>query len=303
MPVFAIQHTPCNAEPDLINRDTQKPEKYKIGFWLMDIGAIDHQSGSYELDFWTQISPVSKEHDLTEYPPPKLIFLNGRIEHITGENCRPSQYEYLVQGRFFNNMEFKEYPFQKIELAVRMESATPGNVTYVEFEVEPTAGIDEAVNIPGWNLSDVTFEIVIHNYPEEGPFNRFEAIMQIESYPLQSFMKNIFPVVILVSISLISMWIPKNYTARIYLTMPPLLALVFWHIGTINQLPILGYLTIFDQIMIASYAVLLNCILSIGIQMKLDNEEKYDKAKKINRVMRYFIPVLGFGIFLILYSV
>jgi len=298
----AERESACNEPWVLENRDSKIPEKYKVGIWLMDIGKIDAQSGSYELDFWVQITPESEDIDLTKNPPPELLFVNGRIEHITAENCRPHQFEYLVQGRFFNNLEYKDYPFQKFELVVKVESTTPG--TYVILSNDESAsGIDENVNVPGWKISDAVFDTVIHNYPEEGDFSRSVATFVIESYPIQSFLKNILPVILLVSISVIAFWIPKNYTPRIYITMPPLLALVFWHIGTLNTLPVLSYLTLFDIIMISAYAVLVNSILSLGIQMRLEQLEKYELVKKANKIMKYLIPVLGFGTFLILYLI
>ena len=97
-------------------------------------------------------------------------------------------------------------------------------------------------------------------------------------------------------------WIPENYTPRIYLTAPLLLSLVYLHRAVLGEIPTVGYMTIFDKIMIIYYTLFLNSILALAIQMRYqvlykDNE----KIKKINKIMRYCIPVIiGVGLIILL---
>ena len=65
----------------------------------------------------------------------------------------------------------------------------------------------------------------------------------------------------------------------------------------INQLPPVGYLTLLDKIMIVVYALFLNNLLSMVIQMRhVDNNMK-EKAVKINALMRKLMPIIVLVLF------
>lgn len=104
------------------------------------------------------------------------------------------------------------------------------------------------------------------------------------------------------SLSLLIFWIPDNFTPRIYLTAPLLLSLVYLHRAVLGEIPTVGYMTIFDKIMIIYYTLFLNCITSLAIQMRYQAIYKDDeKVKKVNRIMKYFIPVIiGVGLAVLL---
>jgi len=61
----------------------------------------------------------------------------------------------------------------------------------------------------------------------------------------------------------------------------------------LNYLPPLGYLTIFDKIMIIYYALFVNSILTLGIQMKIHVTHKDDqKIKRVNNIQIILVPVI-----------
>ena len=91
-------------------------------------------------------------------------------------------------------------------------------------------------------------------------------------------------------LSLLIFWMPEIFTPRIYLTAPLLLSLVYLHRVVVGEIPTIGYLTLFDKIIIVCNVLFLNSILSLALQMRYNVTHKDDmKIIKINKIMRYFI--------------
>jgi hypothetical protein len=270
------------------------PTEYKIGVYLLNVGKIDLQTGSYDLDFYLWI--YSENADFTKLKP-QFEFMNGRttIEPITVE---PHYYEARVKGTFLKNMDFHQYPFEKLPLTIEVEGIE--TLDKIVFTPDYDAGgIDAFVNIPGWNLSDSTSTVKTHQYYDGNSYSRYIFSFTIERYPLSSFLKTIFPVVIITTIAMLAFWMsPTNFASRIGLGASTLLAAVAAHLNAANQLPPVGYLTLFDKIMIIAYALFLNNLLSMVIQMRFIDHDKKDEAIKVNAKMRKLMPVIIIAIFL-----
>ena len=145
----------------------------------------------------------------------------------------------------------------------------------------------------GWKLLEPVFEINTHEYENYGSFSRFVATIPIERSATGAILKTIFPVLVITGVSMLIFLIPENFSSRIYLTAPLLLAVVFLHRGSLGELPTLGYMTVFDKFMIIVYALFANSILALAIQMKLHTDHKGDvKVRKANIVMLYMVPVI-----------
>lgn len=275
-----------------------KPDEHIIGITLANVGQIDRINGQYELDFWIYIE--SETQDFIKNPP-KFEFTNGQIKSITSEYIESEYYEARINGRFHNEMDFSDFPFEKINLKISVEPSIPQNIDKIKFfSDEFSSVIDDAANIPGWNILEPRFSIIEHEYDDD-TYSRFIVEFVVERPTIGTALRTLLPVTIITGISLIIFFIPENFTPRIYLTAPLLLALVYLHISNLNYLPPLGYLTIFDKIIIIYYALFVNSILTLGIQMKLYVTHKDDqKIKRINKIQLMLVPIIiivGFILF------
>ncbi|MEM3065591.1 MAG: hypothetical protein QW177_09535 [Candidatus Nitrosotenuis sp.] len=81
------------------------------------------------------------------------------------------------------------------------------------------------------------------------------------------------------------------------------MAAVAAHLNAANQLPPIGYLTLFDKIMIIAYALFLNNLLSMVIQMRFIDHDKKDDAIRINARMRRLMPAIIIIIFFALFLI
>ncbi|MEM3172451.1 MAG: hypothetical protein QXE82_02810 [Candidatus Nitrosotenuis sp.] len=273
--------------------------KYEIGVYLLNVGKVDLQTGSYDLDFYMWIR--SNEADFTQSKP-SFEFMNGRVttETITVE---PHYYEIRVKGTFLKNMNFQKYPFEQLFLTVEVEGIDDINSIVFVPDLE-ASGIDSLVNIPGWRLVSNDSKITEHQYPDGKSYSRYVFSMTIERHFLSSFLKTIFPVLIITTIAMLAFWMsPTNFAPRIGLGASTLLAAVAAHLNAANQLPPIGYLTLFDKIMIIAYALFLNNLLSMVIQMRFIDHDKKEEAIRINARMRRLMPAIIIIIFFALFLI
>jgi hypothetical protein len=107
------------------------PDVYDVAISLIGIGEINKQVGSYELDFWYSI--FSEEKDLIIDGPPPVDFMNGRDETFSSEYLASNISEQRVRGVFVSEMDFRDFPFEKILLKVDLEPMTPYDTDHVVF--------------------------------------------------------------------------------------------------------------------------------------------------------------------------
>ena len=270
----------------------EEPIDYSVALSLVSIGEIDKRIGTYELDFWYSI--YAENQDLLLNPPPEVDFVNGKDEKISSQYLASNIYEHRVRGTFVNTMDFRDFPFEKIQLKVDIEPVTPWNTDRVLLQVDPASGIDSTANVPGWFVTDPNFSINTKTYgTSQEEYSRYTAEYTIERSPLGSFLKIIFPVLIVLTISFIAYLIPENFDVSSVFALLPLLAVVFLHINALDQLPALGYLTMYDKMMIIVYALITNNVISTGREIRYNVYHGKQVSRSINQFHLKLSPVIA----------
>ena len=278
--------------PETIDFDSlDGPIEYNVAMWLNNVGKIEKESGVYELDFWYIVS--SDDVNFLEVGPPPVTFTNSKVTILESEYMEEHYYEVRVRGTFFNILDYSGYPFEKIELNVEIEPNSPyfveNTILIVDAEL---SGIDDVVNVVGWELNEPIFTTNVHEYENYGSFSRFVATIPIERSTEGAFLKTFFPILVITGISMLVFIIPENFSSRIYLTAPLLLALVFLHRASLGELPTLSYMTIFDKFMVINYAIFANSILALALQMRYHTQQNHSRVKRINKIMLLISPIL-----------
>lgn len=264
-------------------------QEYSIGISLVNIGEIDKKIGTYEMDFWYSIS--SDQADLTSNPPPQVDFVNGRILETRSEFQSPQIIEKRMLGKFSSEMDFRDFPFEKIPLQIKIEPLPQWPTNKARFAVHEASGVDVTATVPGWKIVDSNFQVLESKYGQN-TYSQIVAEYVIQRDVLGSFLKTIFPILIILGISFVAYLIPRNYDVVTELSLLPLLALVFFHVSTIDQLPTLGYMTIFDKIMIISYVLIMNNIVSAGRQIRAEEFSGKDRAWHMNNLHLKITPII-----------
>jgi len=282
--VFAQTSSPSASDPQISER------RYSIGVYLLNVGKIDLQNGAYDLDFYVWLASDDPSTDFVKNQP-KIDFMNALSTKVETSRLEANYYEARVKGTFLKNMDFRNYPFDSHDITIEIEGFdTIQNMTFVP-DINAT-GFDSLVNVPGWNLGGSHADVVDHAYPD-GTYARYIFTFTIERSPLSSFLKTIFPVIIITTIAMLAFWMsPTNFAPRIGLAASTLLAAVAAHLTAASQLPPIGYLTLIDKLMIVVYALFLNNLISMVLQMRLMDHKKEEQAIKVNTKMRRLMPII-----------
>ena len=275
-----------------------KVKEYSAGVYMMNIGKIDTQTGSYDLDFYFWISSTGENFTANK---PRFDFMNGKVT-IDPSRIEPNYYEARVKGTFMKNMDFHNYPFDRQNLTIEVEGfETIDKMVFVPDN--NSSGFDSLINIPGWNVGHGKSSVLVHQYPDSS-YSRYVYSFTIERSPLSSFLKTILPVVIITTIAMLAFWMsPTNFTSRIGLAASTLLAAVAAHLNASSQLPPIGYLTLMDKVMIVAYSLFLYNLISLVIQMRLVDNKRENDAIKINSKMRRSMPIIIGAVFLALVAI
>jgi hypothetical protein len=285
------QSTPDVGNSRITPSSEMNPERLTTGVYLLNIGKIDLQTGSYDLDFYFWLSTASNSTlDFTKQKP-AFDFMNSMNAKVEPSRTEPNYYEVRVKGTFLKNMDFRNYPFDTQQVTVEVEGfETVDRLVFVPDTA--SSGYDGLVNVPGWNLGKTEQSVIVHQYPDQS-YSRYIFSFDIQRAALSAFLKTIFPVIIITTIAMLAFWMsPTNFPPRIGLAASTLLAAVAAHLAAASQLPPIGYLTLMDKVMIVAYALFLNNLVSMVLQMRLVDHEKEEEAAKVNARMRKLMPVI-----------
>lgn len=233
------------------------PIIYNVGVDLISVGVIDRESGQSDLIFWLTI--VSDDIDFTENPPPDDWDLtNGYVIDMTGTNIEPHFYKTKIRGAFFSDVDFRNYPYDEINLAIHIEPYFPLVTNQVVFKVNEDYSLvnPDTVSVPGWSMGEPTFSSYTTTYPW-GDFTHFEANFPIETSPVNVFIKKLLPPIILAFFAFGTFIMSSNTLQnRIAVVVTCLIGSLFFHaIFLLGELPPISYLTLADKMMIAIYTV------------------------------------------------
>ncbi len=287
-----------------------KPDVYDIGILLTNIGEIDTKSGAYELTFWVTIS--SDDVDFLKNPPPKeMDFTNGENINITGESISPHFYKSKINGIFYNDMNFQNYPFEKMNLVIHMEPFFPLASDKLVFTVhdEFSGKVDSnSLSVPGWILGEMSFDVTTSDSPW-GSFSHIEADLPIGTSPLSAFLKKIFPIMILVGFAYATFWMStRNTSDRIAILTGSLISAIFFHsIFLLGELPPLGYLTLADKIMMSAYGFFVITLIAILIhrhRLEISPDDyTITLGNNLDKKFRILAPIISIMIFLAVYQI
>ncbi len=290
------------ASAQLVTETFDEPIDYQFGVGLFDVGEIDTSTGSYDVTFWLSIK--TENGNFTEYMP-KLHFVNGAITDRSNLYISNNWYNERIQGTFFNNMDFHNYPFSKIDLDILIEFSQTSK-ELATFRVDEVLSYAfEGHTIPGWSIVDTNYSTTLQEYYELGSYPRYIASYTIETPFLSSFLVGIFPIFVIGTLAVVTFFYDPSsgFAQKGQIIATLVVATLFFQVlGQMSQLPSLEYLTLQDKLFAVVYSILLFSIVETFTHKKFGSHENKETGKKINKIIRYSLPIVVIGIFLILWN-
>ena len=282
-----------------------KPIKMKIAIEVMNIGEVNKETGAYELFFW--VTMTSDDYDFTKQPPPPLDYENGYVEDITAISVKEHFYKFKARGVFFNAMDYRDHPFNKMNLAIHVKSIIPFELEHLQFETEPKySGIrnESFVSVPGYEIKKPYFFVSNQTYPW-GEFSRYTMMIPIESSTTGVILKYFVPAILIAIFAFSTYWIPSKYSdEKIEILAAILVGSIFYHVTYLSAgIPSVQYLTFADKVMLSLYAIFGMTLLNVLIHKKLEHELKENYTaiveRNLNMKFRILTPIVAIIILLI----
>ncbi|MEM2874784.1 MAG: hypothetical protein QW567_02000 [Candidatus Hadarchaeales archaeon] len=282
---FGLSAEPASAQ--------EEPSKVRVGVWINNIEKVDVPSQTFTIDFyiWFKYADVRPDIEFLKGSPTMTLI----TEEVRGSE---NYLEYRVRGVYVGSLNFRDFPFDEHILAVELEDKRLGAGELV-FEPDlEESGVNPDLSVPGWDVKDFVLRVDDHVYPDEN-YSKFVFGVTVYRSKVSALFKVFFPIIIITLISLLSFAISvKNFGQRVGICVTTLMSAVAYHLAAMSGLPSLGYLTLFDRIMLVVYTLFLYNLMVSVQAMRLVEAGKVGKAEEFETRMQNLLPVFAIVLFL-----
>lgn len=270
----------------------EKPARAKVGFLLSNVRNYDIKEGTFEADF--NISLTSNR------PMPKVDLqpTNGKFDNKEVLADLPTFKLWRIVGNFSSPADLHDYPFDTQELAIELEDDSNGIDSLRLAADQSHSNLDVGFQVPGWDVSYIEARTLNHYYPDRFEnddlyYSSYIFRLGIKRFASSAAFTVFVPAFVIVLISLIGMWLPKDeLEVRSNAGAPMLAAAVLFHFTLTQALPATAYLTRADKLMMAVYISLLLNMFATWFWFIFDDRHE-DRIFKLGRAI---VPPLTFAI-------
>ena len=253
------------------------PEMVNVSTYVINAGKFDQQTGGYTVDFYLWM--VCADNCSSNFE-----FTNGRAVSIDKITNEPNEKFYRIQAALQDPVDFREYPFDSHKLTIGIEdkTLTTGQLIYVPDL--NASGIESSIQFPGWKVKGWNATSINHAYKQYNEvFSEYEFSILLEREAISALLKIFVPVLFIMLLNFFAHFPdPDKITTRITLHSSFLIAAVMFHVAIGNQLPPLGYLTVADKFMFASYLSLGFSLFSAIVILELTEEKNTALVGKVH---------------------
>ncbi|MBI5497740.1 MAG: hypothetical protein HY904_22225 [Deltaproteobacteria bacterium] len=289
-PVLADEPPPAEAAAP------EGPQKVAIGVYILSIGKFDISAGSYTVDFYLNLKSdrVLKDADVE--------FSNGRAQMELVQTLDGGKERfYRVLANLNTNIDLKRYPWDDQVLPIILEHKTrPASDWQFVVDTKQT-GIDADVKFVGWELRGAEPVVTQHAYPVyDETYSQYHLNVKISRIRLPAALKTFLPILCFIIITFLSMLVTlEKIDNRLSMAIGILIASVMFHVSLTNTIPPVGYLTLIDKIMTATYVVVgSNLLMTVGIMRRVQQAAR-EKAQTLLERGYVLLPVVTLVAFLV----
>jgi len=259
-----------------------------VGTYINDIQMIDMPSHSYVVDMYVwfrwnnpDINPLETFEFMNTFDP------EAHVEEAGYDEPQPqpdgSLYGYVRhQGAFSTKFHIEKYPFDSHELKVFIEDAEYSVDEVVYRADEKPLTLNPDIELPGYDIVNPSFKIEGKLYDTNfgdlndagaSSYSRFTVVLPIVRPAFSGGVKTFLPVFLIILCAALSLLLdPVHVEARVGLSITALLTLVATQFTASSDLPQVAYLTMLDQIYIASYMYILIVVSLVVRGTRIDEQ-------------------------------
>jgi hypothetical protein len=249
------------------------PTHMKVGIELESLSKLELGPGTYNAEFYLTFRCDA------EPCKPDFTVTNGRVVSKDAVINEATFKVFKVKTELEAYVDLSQYPFDAHLLPIGIIDKNEHAVVY---DLDPASTkMAEGVRLPGWEVAnDFTTGTEVHKLGDGTELKELQFVTAVKRPLLPAVFKSIMPLFFLLFVAAFTLLLkPKSASARLAAGTGGLTAAVAFHLGQINSLPPLGYLTRMDKFMTCSYLVYVVSI-AFSIAMVRMEEKKNERASE-----------------------
>ena len=272
-----------------------------IGIWIINVYDFDYPSGAYVFDyyiyfFWT-------DDNLTAV---NWFMMNGRASTPATQQLVAKGIDDGVNFEFHRvradlsfPLEAGNYPFEEVALPISIEVVNPGYKMNFNW-MQNNSGVDPGFKIVGWDVTDVDYSVVSHEYPMDINSSQATIDIVIQKKMIVALPEMILPPIIFCVVSAFSFLFRMDdsgaFGLRVGLNTSMLITAVLFNLSMQNNIPPTSSLNFYTVFITAVFAFLaINLIVTILGYVQFNYHKDPEKLKRINRygvIFSISVPVV-----------
>lgn len=266
------------------------PTKVWIDTYLFDIDDFNLMKGSYEMIFYLGTRCIPNCNKLN------FEFINGKALLEETHLDTPGYKYYRITARLSQDLDFRQYPFEKHNLHIILEDKYLDNQKLQFFPDIKHSGLNRH-NLLGWDEEPKwSAKVINYHYPNYNEVNsRYIFTMQIERPVLAGILKNIVPGVFIMLVGFLTMFLNTNKAVNgLAITSGALISMILLHLSDISSIPENGYMTYLDGFMIINYFGLLILLAKLVALINSSRFKAYHRM--VYRLVCVITPTIWAGL-------
>ncbi|WP_297771261.1 hypothetical protein [uncultured Roseovarius sp.] len=221
---------------------------------------------------------------------------NARDQVVIGAEGRVS-----YRQRFFGDVStyhnLRDFPFDAHDFTISFIPVETSAETLKFVPDQANTWLSDRLNISGWHVNDLALEEQSTKLREAGrTLSMLTLTISAEREVNYYLFRIMLPLFFVVAMSWVIFWVPPSrFEFQIGLGATSMLTVIAFNLAVAGALPPLGYLTVLDQILIWSIAMVFLAIaeaLVTGLHVVNGRDAS---AHKIDRLARVVFPILLIG--------
>ncbi|MBW2382558.1 MAG: hypothetical protein JRG92_02935 [Deltaproteobacteria bacterium] len=295
------------------------PTRIGMAFRVLEIRDIDPVQGSYSLRGYVRTSWCDRRlaFDADEQGVDERVYVGPAADARLGKTVWfPSAFpvnqvgELRVTERVLRirhdgtieqdmnivvplstHFDLRRFPFDEQTLIMEVESFVFSAEQVVLVDDAARTGFDPSLQLPEWTLHSVVGRVA--DAPvmrSREPHSRYQLEIRIGRKPGFYLWKVFLPLVIIVALSWSVFWMPEEkFASRSRISATGVLTIVAYQFAFGADLPRVGYLTLLDKTMIASFGLLAVTVLE-SLLISPWQTTHPDRALRVDQISRLLFP-------------
>ncbi len=231
------------------------------------------------------------------WPAHSFYNLQGRVDYQNRIARVDSKGKVIYIARFTAtfqapDFDFSQFPLDQQQFYIKLDSL-PGEYKILYKPVLETSGLGDSLGEEEWILQHTQTEVMTQSVLGIDA-SRFILGFQGKRHLNYYVMRILIPVIIIILVSWFTFFL-NDYTKRIDLTSGNLLLFIAFNFTIANDLPRLGYVTLMDTFLLATFAITGLVVLANVWLRRLQNHGRDALAGKLDNIGIWAYPLLYFG--------